>query len=151
MTDMNNQEELLLDETIDDLADLPEQKPFPNGAHLVSIKISRIDKKPGAYSVNMTYKQPIELANPAQDPPAEGDKSAVFIHTKKKDGTKNELGQGQLKIILAPIGAMLGSNVIQEIIDATKHGLDVMVVTKIRKGNDQYDDSQEIKNLELPA
>lgn len=152
MTDMHDQDDMLLDETLDDLADLPKQSPFPAGAHLVSVRVSRNEKKAGSYVVNMTYKEPIELSNPSAEVPAEGDKSSVFIHTKKKDGSKNELGQGQLKVVLQPIGAVLGTNSISEILEATKNGVDAIVVVKVRKSKDEnYDDAQDIVKLELPA
>lgn len=152
---MNQDQDLnLLDETLDDLADLPKQTPYPAGAYLVSLKITRSDKKPSTYIINMTHKDTIELANPntpEDEIPAEGDQSAVFIHTRKKDGTANEIGQGQLKTVLRPIAEALETNNIGEVMEATKKGLDVIVVVKVRKDKTgQYDDSQDIVKVELP-
>lgn len=144
----------LLDETLDDLADLPKQTPYPAGAYLVSMKINRADKKPGTYIINMTHKQTIELSNPNtpdDEIPVEGDQSAVFIHTRKKDGSANEFGQGQIKEVLRPIAKALETSVISEVLEATKDGLDVIVVVNIRKDKTgQYDDSQNIVKVELP-
>lgn len=152
MTEMNNQDEMLLDETLDDLADLPSSQPFPAGAHLCSMKVKRNTKKAGAYVVELTHKATIELSNPSAEEPKEGDKSTVFISTKKKDGTVNEFGQGQLKTILKPVGAMLGTASISEILAATDKGIDVIAVVGIRKSKDeQYDDQQDIKKIELAA
>ena len=53
-----------LDETLDDLADLPQNKPFPAGAHLVQLKIRRNEKKAGQYIVEMTHQEVVELTNP---------------------------------------------------------------------------------------
>ena len=83
--------------------------------------------------------------------PAEGDQSVVFIHTRKKDGTANEIGQGQLKTVLRPIAEALETNSIGEVLEATKKGLDVIVVVKVRKDKTgQYEDSQDIVKVELP-
>lgn len=140
----------MLDETLDDLADLPATQPFAPGAHLVSAKIKRNAKKPGAYIVEMTHKAVIELGNPNDTEPKEGDKSTLFITTKKKDGTVNEIGQGQIKLFLKPVGAMLGTSSINECLEATKDGIDMIVVVGIRKGNDQYpDDQQSVSKVEL--
>ena len=154
MTNENyNQDETIdgLDETLDDLADAPSTALWPNGAHQATLKINR-GKKAGSYMVNMTYIGAVELSNPSDQEPAEGDQSTVFIHTKKKDGTANDYGQGQLKKILQPIGAALQTNSISEILEATKSGLEVIVVTKVKASRDEkYDDSQEILSLEMPS
>lgn len=156
MTNEHNQADEtldLLDETLDDLADLPQNKPFPAGAHLVQLKIRRNDKKPGQFVVEMTHQEVVELTNPniaEEDLPKMGDKSTVFISTKKKDGSKNEIGQGQLKIVMSPIGKMLGTNSISEIIEGSKDGVLAAVVVKIRadKSGD-YDDQQQIVSVQL--
>lgn len=148
----SNQDETMdmLDETLDDLADMPETKPFTAGAHLASVKIKRNTKKAGAYVVEMTHKAVVELSNPNDAEPKEGDKSTIFIATKKKDGTTNEFGQGQLKLFLKPVGAMLGTNSINDCLAATKDGIDMIVVCGIRKSNnEQYDDQQSVNKVEL--
>lgn len=149
-----NQTELL-DETLDDLADAPRQAPYPAGAYLVSLRVNRNENKAGCYIINMTCKEVIELANPNTDEadiPVQGDQSAVFIYTRKKDGTANEIGQGQLKLILQPIAAMLGTNSISEILKGTHNGVDCIVVVKVKEDKTgQYQDSQIISKLDLPA
>jgi hypothetical protein len=149
---MNQDQDLnLLDETLDDLADAPSTELWPAGAYEASVKISRMDKKPTSYVINMTCVQPIEMSDPAATAPAAGDTSAVFIHTVKKDGSKNEFGQGQLKAILAPIAQALNTRSIADILEATKNGIDAIVVVKVRKSKDPaYADSQELVKLELP-
>ena len=118
------------------------------------MRITRAEKKPSTYIINMTHKDTIELANPntpEDEIPSEGDQSVVFIHTRKKDGTANEIGQGQLKTVLRPIAEALETNSIGEVLEATKKGLDVIVVVKVRKDKTgQYDDSQDIVKVELP-
>ena len=131
----------LLDETLDDLADLPKQTPYPAGAYLVSMRITRAEKKPSTYIINMTHKDTIELANP----------NTPEDEIPSEDGTANEIGQGQLKTVLRPIAEALETNSIGEVLEATKKGLDVIVVVKVRKDKTgQYDDSQDIVKVELP-
>lgn len=152
MSNQTNQDETIdmLDETLDDLADLPSNQPFAPGAYQVKLKVRRNPKKAGSYVVEMIHAATVELASPDSVEPKEGDKSTVFISTKKKDGTVNEFGQGQLKIVLKPIGAMLGTSSINEILEATKDGVDAVVVVGVRKSKDeQYDDQQDIKSVSL--
>lgn len=145
----------LLDDTLDDLADLPKQSPYPAGAYLTSVKVSRMENKPTVYVINMTLKEVIELANPntpESEIPSTGDQSTVFIHTRKKDGTANTIGQGQLKVVLAPLASAMETNNISEILEATKNGVDMITVVKIRKDKTgQYDDAQEIVKVELAS
>lgn len=143
-------DDLGLDETLDDLADLPETKPFPAGAHRALVKIRKNTKKPGQYIVELIFAENIELTNPEDTLPNPGDKSTIFIATKKKDGQPNEFGQGQLKKVMKPIATMLGTNVIADILEATKDGIDCAVVVSIKKDKSgEYDDQQNIINLEV--
>lgn len=153
---MNANEETLddlLDETLDDLADLPETKPFPGGAHRAKVTVRKNSKKVGSYVVEMVHEEILELANPntpEEDLPKQGDKSTVFISTVKKDGTKNEYGQGQLKLVLKPFAALANSNNIAEILETVKDGVDCAVIVSVRKSKDeQYDDQQDIKKIEV--
>lgn len=152
MTDQNETLDML-DETLDDLADLPESKPFPAGAHLCTVHVRRNTNKPGSYVVELVHKEVIELSSPVEDEsllPKPGDKSTVFISTKKKDGTVNEFGQGQLKLVLKPMAEVANSTSISEILDAIKSGVDCGVVVGIRKSKDpQYDDQQSIISLSV--
>lgn len=150
MTEHDQNDDLLLDETLDDLADLPATQPFPAGAHAVKLTVKRNTKKAGSYIVEMVHQETVELANPNDTEPKEGDKSTIFISTKKKDGTVNEFGQGQLKVVLKPLGELMQTNSISEILEGTKEGVDAVVVVGIRKSKDeQYDDQQNIKKVEL--
>lgn len=145
-----NDDDLLLDETLDDLADLPSTKPFPAGAHAVDLTVKRNpNKKPGSYIVEMVYAEPIEVGADVELPNA-GDKSTVFISTLKKDGTKNEFGQGQLKLIMAPLADLYGTRNLNEILEQNKPGVRCAVVTAIRKDKSgEYDDQQSIKAVQV--
>jgi hypothetical protein len=139
-----------LDETLDDLADMPSTQVFPAGAHLVSVVAKRNPTKVGGYIVDMAHQATVELADPSAPSPKPGDKSTLFISTKKKDGMRNEIGQGQLKLFLKPIGEMLSSSSISECLDATANGMEMVVVVGVRRGNDKYpDDQQTIIKAEL--
>lgn len=156
MTEQNynaNEETLdSLDETLDDLADLPAVVPFASGVYLVGLVAKRNAKKAGSYIVELTHKETVELSSANDTAPNPGDKSTTFITTKKKDGTVNEFGQGQLKTILSPFAEMLGTKNIGEILEATAKGIDVIAVVKYRKSKDeQYSDSQDIVKIEIPA
>lgn len=140
----------LLDDTLDDLADLPQSKPFPAGAYLVDLIIRAMENKPGAYVVNMKHKETLELADATEEEPKQGDESPVFLYTRKKDGDPNPIGQGQFKAILLPLAERLGTRSVAEIVNATAKGVEVAVVVKVKKSREDYPDSQVIVSLELP-
>lgn len=139
-----------LDETLDDLADLPANCLFPAGAYVAKVTVKRNMKKPGSYIVDIVHKETIELTNPEAAEPNPMDKTTIFVHTKKKDGTANVIGQGQLKTILKPFSVLAETNAIGEILEATKEGVDCAVVLGIRKSKDEnYEDSQTLLKLEV--
>lgn len=148
MTDQND--DLMLDETLDDLADLPTTAPFPNGAHFAKMFITKVVKpgKPVSYAVKFVYQRVGELSDPTAVPPKEGDEAVVFLHTRKKDGTPNEIGQGQLKMLVEPTGAALNTRSVNEIITSIKDGVDVLIVTRVRK-QDGYPDSMAVDKFSL--
>lgn len=152
--DANNEETLdQLDETLDDLADLPDTKPWPAGAYNFSMVVKRQKDKKGAYIVEMTHKETLEVVNantPEDQLPKVGDKSTVFITTKKKDGTTNEFGQGQLKLVLKPLAELYGTQSIGEIIEQCKGGADMAGVLTVQKSKDEAypDDKQGIKAIQ---
>lgn len=133
----------LLDGTLDDLADAPSFKPFPAGAHICKInwEVKKIGESP-AVELKLTHVSTAELANEADVMPAAGDTTSVAFILKKKDGTKNELGEGQWKEILASLkeGGLQGSN--REVMAASE-GMEVLVVTIVRTDKR---DPQDIKH-----
>jgi hypothetical protein len=134
MTDTND----ILDGTIDDLADLPSNAAFPAGCHLATMFLSAPKPKPGKKQqvvAKFVYKSTEEMADATSEAPNPGDESTMFISLFKKDGDKNEYGEGQLKQLLAPLvdAGLTGSK--RELIDATKPGVDVRIVTGTRDYN----------------
>jgi hypothetical protein len=134
---MSDNMDQLLDETLDDLADLPSSSPFVPGAHVCTMYITKPDaKKSGFYAVKFKHTGTAELTDPTANPPKADDEAVLFIHTKKKDGTANDFGQGQLKMILTPLAEKLQTKSISQLIEATKSGIEVAIVSGIREQKD---------------
>lgn len=139
----------ILDETLDDLADLPQSKPYVAGAHACKMFITRPDpKKQSSYLVKFKHVDTLELANPGDEAPKPGDEAVMFIHTVKKDGQKNEFGQGQLKMILGPLSDAIGSRSISDCLGATKNGIDVVIVSGVKTQKD-YPDQMTLAKIEM--
>lgn len=135
----------LLDGTLDDLADVPSFKPFSAGAHMCKLawEIVAINDIP-TVKLKLTHISTEELANAEDTAPAVGDTTEVAFMLKKKDGTKNELGEGQWKEILASLksGMALPEATTNREVMTASEGLEALVVTTVRK-NDK--DKQDIK------
>lgn len=133
MSDINLDD--LLDKTLDDLADLPEFKPFTPGAHRVRINFEKkiVNNHPSV-EMSMELLETLELADPSTEEGASkpGDKTSVLFMLD------NEMGQGKLKEVLKPISAALGLGKISEVIEAAKD-LEVVVSTKVRVNKDKPD------------
>lgn len=156
MSEQNAQMSELLDETLDDLADLPSVAPFTAGAHKVQVNVYRKKDKdgksfrPGAYLVKFTHKEVLELSQPDATPPKAGDQAMLSIFTKKKDGTANEIGQGQLKMILSPIGERLGMNSVNAILEALgEEGVEAAIVSGTKKQEGGYPDQMVLNKFML--
>lgn len=144
----------LLDSTLDDLADLPSNEPFPAGAHAATMLLSLPKVEAGKPAKSMVickfiYKEALELSNPQTDvAPNPGDESTLFFNLKKKDGTANTYGQGQLKMCLAVLkemGIEGASN--REMIENAKAGVDVAIVT----GTQEYQGNKQMTLVKIAA
>ncbi len=134
----------LLDETIDDLSDLPSNS-FSAGAHLATIQFEpkTINEKL-AVELTMTIVETQELSN-ADDPmPKAGDKGTVLFMMG------NEMGEGSLKKILTPLAEATGTTgkSKREIFDALK-GATALVVTTKRSNKDKTAEYMDVKNITL--
>lgn len=146
-----------LDIVLDDLADLPQNAPFPAGAHHALMFLYKNAKKAGAFSAKFKYVATLEFSNPADAearedgyvPPKENDEAMIFINTIKKDGTKNEFGQGQLKQLATPVAQMLGTGSVNEVIAATKNGIGVVIVTGVKPATAEYSAAMTISKISL--
>jgi len=123
----------LLDATLDDLADIPEFKPFPIGAHSVKIAFDYKEVNgTAAVELALTAVATVELATPTDTPITAGDTTNVLFLLKKKDGSDNELAQGQLKELLKPLAAHFGTTSPRATM-AAANGAEVVVITDIRE------------------
>lgn len=123
-----NDIESLLDANLDDLADMPEFKPFPVGGHKVTIQWDYSElKEKKIIKLSATYIEPVEIADGAT-PPAAGDKTTVTFFLRKKDGTVNEFGEGQWKAMLEGLSERFPGSA-REIMDAS-NGAEVLLITK---------------------
>lgn len=137
----------ILDQTLDDLADMPSIQLFPNGAHKVNIEF-KIDSEKDSVQMAMTYVEPMELADPTSHAPAPGDKNSVFFYLKKKDGKPNEYAQGALKNILMALKEHFPGSNSKEIMESAKNA-EVVIVTKIRVGKGEYEGRDNIDIVKL--
>ena len=133
----------LLDGTLDDLADLPAFKVFPEGAYTGTITMAA--KKMGENNgVEMKFKCVTveELADPASlDKPVEGDETSIGFMLN------NEFGQGALKEVLKSLRSGLGipdsaSN--REVMEQAA-GATVLAVFKVRA--DKTDANKKYQGL----
>ena len=100
----------LLDATLDDLADVPEFKPFPAGTHHCTLSLSSkvIADKP-AVEWKLTAVETMELVDPTGTPVKAGDTCSGAFMFVQKDGKPNELAQGQFKELMRPLQAHFGT------------------------------------------
>jgi hypothetical protein len=137
----------MLDGTLDDLADLPEFKPYPAGTHVVTLKIvdktgpkDRVNNHPG-FEVKMTAVETLELANSDDTPLAAGAETGVLYLLD------NPIGQGSFKKLLASAAESFGAKSNRELI-ADLQGATVVVVTRTRQNKEKtqtYTDIVEMK------
>ena len=152
--DMDN----LLDMTLDDLADMPEFKPFPAGAHRCTIKwaLKKIGELEGCPELTLTLIETVEQNDSEATPAKAGDTTSVAFMLKKKDKdtgkwVPNDLGQGQFKEILKSLAEAAGSAVPREIMDKS-NGMEVLAVTAIRTDKRDKDNLKyytDVKNVQV--
>lgn len=117
----------LLDLTLDDLEALPTFTPFSPGAHRVTATFEEREIN-GKKAVELSFKflETLELANPQDAAPKEGDTSNTMFMLD------NEYGRGNLKKCATPFGEALGFSTIREIVEGVKE-VECVIITSIRK------------------
>ena len=132
----------LLDGTLDDLADVPEFKPFPVGAHRVTIvswtQKTMDDKKDSSKkNVMMEMKlkaiETVETAAGSDEvcsPGQEENLSFFLVHHSSPQAM--EIGQGSFKEIMKALAANFGGKSNRELI-ADSTGAEVLITTSLRK------------------
>lgn len=134
----------LLDANLDDLADLPEFKPFPNGAYRVTIEFEckEVNKHPSV-ELKLTCVETLELSDAAADVPVEAGTQCSVLYM-----LDNEYGQGTLKEVLKPLAIHLGVTKVTELMECAK-GTEVLVVTKQRQSKDKTATYINVAKLEV--
>lgn len=140
MSNQNIDLDSILDSTLDDLADMPEFKPFPAGAHraTITLEVKAVNDIP-SLDIKLEGIETVELSNPEDTPIKQGDSTNQLVMLKKKDGTRNEYSEGKMKELLKPLAAHFGTTTNRETIEAA-NGCEVLVVTKLRKDDRNKDD-----------
>jgi hypothetical protein len=146
MTDANKSFDMdsILDGTLDDLADVPEFKNFPNGAHTATIKFEKkaVNNHP-CVEVKLIGIETQELTNPQDDKPiAKGDESSVLYMLD------NELGQGKFKELMKPFLEVHGNKKLSELMSDAQNS-EVLVVTTQRPNKDKTKLYMDISNLSV--
>jgi hypothetical protein len=121
----------LLDANLDDLADLPEFKPFNVGTHRATFKWEEkmVGEHP-ALVVNLTLLETLEQAN-AEDAPQE-----AGAETDVSYMLDNEYGVGNMKELLKQLNTTFGFTNNRDILNAVQ-GAEVVVTTNIRTNKDK--------------
>lgn len=119
----------ILDETLDDLADLPEFKVYPAGAHrvLATFEQKEINSKQ-AVDLSFKYVEALELAEPETEEnpaPKQGDAcNTMFM-------LDNEYGVGNFKKCSKPFSEALNFATGREIIEGVKD-VECVILTSVR-------------------
>ena len=138
MSEINMDVDALLDGTLDDLADMPEFKPFPIGSHraIISMEVKKIGDFP---AVELTLKaiETIELPAGSEEAPLNKDDSTNLAFFLKHSNPKvAEMGQGQFKEIMKVAAAKFGAKSNRELIEECK-GVEALIVTGQRKNKEK--------------
>jgi hypothetical protein len=98
----------ILDDDLETLADAPSNDAWPAGSYIADFSVTVLEKEGKSPTIIMGYKfiECAELTNPSDAeapnmPKQIGKDQTATVHAlMKKDGTKNEIGQGQVKSVL---------------------------------------------------
>ena len=142
----------LLDGTIDQLADKPEFKPYPAGAHVVTTFFTEkkygADKKEAGIEEKFKYVEVGELANPDEDvAPKAGDEGMLSLNLTSKDEFQREFAQGTLKEILKALAAKFGNKSPRELMEEGK-GQQAIIVTTLRSNKDKTASFLQLQKIE---
>ena len=134
----------LLDQNLDDIADLPEFKPFPAGVHqcVIEFESKEVNEHP-AVEMKVTAVSTLELADPTNGVAlGAGDQTGILFMLD------NEFGAGKLKAVMAPLSAHFGTPSIRATMEAAK-GAEVILVTKVRTNKDKTQSYTDVVSLSM--
>lgn len=130
----------ILDMQLDDLADMPEFKPFPDGVHrvILNFKQEPVNNIP-SITIKLTAQETLEATNPDGNVVKQGDTTNILLMLKNKNGSTNEFSQGTLKMVLGALAPTLGTKGVSDTMAAAE-GMEVAVVTKQRANKSDPND-----------
>lgn len=131
----------LLDISLDQLADMPEFKVLPPGAHKVVIKFEskKIIEHPSV-EAKFTLLETLELSDTTSTPCEPGTECNVAYMLD------NEFGQGKFKELMKPLCAHHGVTNLAQAVEASQ-GMEVVIVTKTRQNKDKTQTYLEVVSL----
>lgn len=122
----------LLDGTIDDLADMPEFKPFNPGIHRCTVKMyqQKINDLP-AISVDLKVIETVETATGVEPMLAGAETTCSYFMRYPSNPIVAGLGQGKFKELLAAAAVKFGAKSNRELMEDI-NGAEFLVVTGLR-------------------
>ena len=151
---MNLDIDSLLDGTLDDLADAPEFKPFPIGAHRIVMKweTKQLDdkqqsgKKNTLVSLKMKALETVETPAGSDEVCSPGQEENIgFFLVHHSSPKAMEIGQGAFKEVMKSLAAHYGAKSNRELM-AESEGAEALVTTGHRK--DKNDKDKKYTTLE---
>lgn len=143
----------LLDKNLDDIADLPEWKNFPAGAHKSIVNWETKDAKwtdkehgelEGKVIVcKLTAVETLELTDPKNDKPLEKGTQATVQYNPFY-----EQSLGALKAVLKNMEPVVGSSNLKALIQGTE-GFEVIAFTTVRKYKKDGESKEQMKIQEF--
>lgn len=148
-TNANVSVDSILDGTLDDLADLPAFKPFPPGAHrcIFNWESKVINGKP-CVEIKLTAIETVESSDPQGAVVTPEQSTNVLLMLRNNDGTKNEISEGQLKMVVAALKDTFPGATNGETLEAAK-GAEVLAVTKIRVNKQSGQENTSLVSLSV--
>ena len=136
----------LLDGTLDDLADLPEFKPFNPGVHkcVLKMEVKKVNEFQ-AVEVGLKLQETIEVPS-GGEPMVPGAETNVLYFLTHSTPKVAELGQGKFKELMKSLAEHFGVKSNRELI-ADANGAEVLVTTSLRKNKDKTKEYTDIVNL----
>lgn len=123
----------ILDGTLDDLADLPEFKPFPVGTHKAVLTMEqRVVNKHPSIEVKLKAIETIELPSGSDAEPVSAGQEATVLYM-----LDNELGQGKFKNLLKQLASTMEEGITNRQIMENANNAEVLVVTALRANKDK--------------
>ena len=133
----------ILDGTLDDLADLPEFKPFPVGTHKAVLTMEQkvVNKHP-AIEVKLKALETIELPSGSEAEPVSPGQEGTVLYM-----LDNELGQGKFKKLLKQLAETYGTDKTNRQIMEESRNAEVLVVTTLRSNKEKTKQYMDIDSI----